>query len=145
MTDTRCKQDSCVKQCVSLPWPIDVFCGILTWERLQFCLKYSWPGCPPLHSDTLETTINKWFSFRDHDYKCYTYYSFTGFLPVSAKAAKGKDSLSLLSDNSAMAMRPLICSIWLGRWLDWQIDRKTSPSRLQSSCFVQSCQSKTIK
>lgn len=59
-------------------------------------------------------------------------------LPVSAKAANGSDSLSLLSDSSAMAMRPLIRSTWLGCWLDWQMDVKTSPIRLQSSCLVQS-------
>lgn len=70
---------------------------------------------------------------------------YLSFLPVSAKAAKGSDSLSLLSDSSAMAMRPLIRSTWLGCWLDWQTDLKTSPIRLQSSCLVQSWQTENIK
>lgn len=60
--------------------------------------------------------------------------------PVSAKAAKGTDSLSLLSDRSAMAMEPLICSSWLGWWLVWQMDLKTFPIVLQSSCLAQSWQ-----
>lgn len=63
-------------------------------------------------------------------------------LPVSAKVPNGSDSLSLLSDSSAIAIRPLICSMWVGRWLDGQLDLKTSPIRLQSSCFAQSCKNK---
>lgn len=60
--------------------------------------------------------------------------------PVSAKAEKGTACLSLLSDSNAMAMWPLISSSWLGRWMDWQTEVKTSPIRLQSSSLVQSCQ-----
>lgn len=59
-------------------------------------------------------------------------------LPVSANTEKGSDSLSLPSDRSATAMRPLMRSTWLGCWLDWQIPLKTSPILLQSSCFIQS-------
>lgn len=59
--------------------------------------------------------------------------------PVSAKAAKGTACLSLLSDSSATATRPLTCSSWLGRWIDWQADTNTPPISLQSSNLAQSC------
>lgn len=70
----------------------------------------------------------------------YCYSTFTRHLwkqisPVSAKAAKGRDSLSLLSDRSAMATRPLMRSTCRGCWLNLQMDLKTSPSRFQFSCL----------
>lgn len=37
-----------------LPWPTDAFCGTVTSERLQFCLRNSSPCCPHFHSDTLK-------------------------------------------------------------------------------------------
>ena len=64
--------------------------------------------------------------------------------PVSAKAAKGTTCLSLPSDSSAIATRPLICSSWLGRWMDWQMDVKTPPIRHQSSSLVHSCRDRKM-
>lgn len=61
-------------------------------------------------------------------------------LPVSAKAAKGSSSFSLLSDSSNMATRALICSTWARRWLDWQMDFKIKPICLQLFDLVQSCE-----
>lgn len=62
--------------CVYLPWPIDVFCGILTWERLRFCLNNSRSGSPHLHSDTLKIRKNYQESF------CYEWWKQKQFLNI---------------------------------------------------------------
>lgn len=119
-----------------LPWPTDEFYGILTWGRLRCGLNRS-QSCGPVASDTLQTGRIMKSATSNINYRllgCVVLIP-----PVSAKAAKGTACLSLLSDSSAMATWPLICSSWLGRWIDWQMDAKTSPIRLQSSSLVQSC------